>query len=133
MLYREFYAALAKLVYAIAYIDGKISDKEKEKLKTLVRKELIPAEKHIDTFGTDAAYYVEIEFDVLEEQMVEPEDAFNSFIGFIEKHSTAISQPMRDMALQIARQIAEASFSINKKENQLIKRLQKELKALPGK
>src|SRR5690606_13704785 len=79
MLYRQFYSELGKLLYAVADVDGMISQKEKKALQELVRKELVPVEKHTDKFGTDVAFYAEIEFDFLEDSMVEPEEAFESF------------------------------------------------------
>lgn len=133
MLYRQFYSELAKLLYAVANVDGKISVKEREELKAIVRKELVPAEHHTDKFGTDAAYYTEIEFDFLEEAMIEPEAAFESFLNFIEKHHTAIDNRMREVSLRTAKKIAETYHKTNKKEKDLIKVLEKKLAALPAK
>lgn len=133
MLYRQFYSELAKLLYAVANVDGKISVKEREELKAIVRKELVPAEHHTDKFGTDAAYYTEIEFDFLEEAMIEPEAAFESFLNFIEKHHTAIDNRMREVSLRTAKKIAETYHKTNKKEKDLIKVLGKKLAALPAK
>ena len=39
MIYREFYSELGKLLYAVADIDGVITEKEKKKLKEIVKKE----------------------------------------------------------------------------------------------
>jgi len=133
MLYRQFYSELAKLLYAVANVDGKISVQEREELKAIVRKELVPAEHHTDKFGTDAAYYTEIEFDFLEEAMIEPEAAFESFLNFIEMHHTAIDNRMREVSLRTAKKIAETYHKTNKKEKDLIKVLEKKLAALPAK
>jgi uncharacterized tellurite resistance protein B-like protein len=132
MLYRKFYSELAKLLYAVANIDGTISTKEKEELRTIVRNELVPAEKHIDKFGTDAAYYTEIEFDFLEEQLPDPEAAFESFINFTENHHTAIDGRMREISLRIAQRIAATYHKSSRKEKELIKRLEERLDALPA-
>lgn len=133
MLYRQFYSELAKLLYAVANVDGKLSQEEKEELRTIVRKELVPNEKHMDKFGTDAAYYTEIEFDILEETLPEPEAAFESFINYIENHHTAVNESMREVSLRTAKKIAEAYRKTNKKEKELIKRLKKKLETLPAK
>ena len=132
MLYRQFYSELAKLLYAVANVDGKISPQEKEELRTLVRKELVPNEKHTDKFGTDAAYYTEIEFDFLEDSMYEPEAAFDSFLTYIENHHTAIDNRMREVSLNIAKKIADAYHRTNKKEKKLIETLEKKLSSLPA-
>ena len=133
MLYRQFYSELAKLLYAVANIDGKISEKEREELKAIVRKELVPAEHHTDKFGTDAAYYTEIEFDFLEEAMTEPEAAFESFMDFVEKHHTAVDSRMLEVSLRTAGKIAATCHKTSKKEKELIKILEKKLAALPAK
>jgi hypothetical protein len=117
------------LLYAVANTDGKISNKEKAELKTIVRDELVPAEKHIDHFGTDAAYYTEIEFDILEETMADPQAAFDSFISYIETHHSAIDARMRDISLKIAKRIAATYHNTSNKEKELIKT---RLKLLPA-
>jgi uncharacterized tellurite resistance protein B-like protein len=131
MFYRQFYSELGKLLYAIASTDGVVSEKEKQALKELVRKELVPAEKHTDTHGTDAAYYLEIEFDILDDTMSDPEEAYGSFINFIEKHYSAIDGQMRDSTLKVAKKLAEV-YKVSKKEKELIRTLEKELRSLPA-
>lgn len=133
MVYQQFYSELGKLLYAVADVDGVISQKEKKALKEMVRKELVPAEKHTDKFGTDVAFYAEIEFDFLEESMIESEEAFESFITFVENHHTAINKNMRDVILKIAKSLADAYHKTNKKEKVLLEKLETKLRALPAK
>lgn len=123
MLYNEFYSELGKLLYAVADIDGVITQAEKKKLYEIVKKELVPAEVHKDGFNTDAAYYSEIEFDYLEEEIGDAETAFNSFIDFIEDHRTAIDAKMQKTCLRVAQELAEAYRKTNKKEMTLIEKL----------
>ncbi len=130
MFYRQYYSELGKMLYAIANVDGVISEKEKDTLKQLVRKELAPSEKHTDKFGTDAAYYTEIEFDILEDTLQDSDAAFDSFIDFLESHHTAIDQHMRDATLKITKQLATIHHKPNKKVVELIKKLEKVLKLL---
>ena len=132
MFYRQYYSELGKLLYALTHVEGAVSKKEKEGLKELVRKELLPDEKHRDTFGTDAAYYSEIEFEILEETMMDPESAFDSFLFFVEQHHSAINQRMRDVTLKVAKKLAATYHKTNKKEAELIKKLEKSLKCLPA-
>ncbi|MBL0308332.1 MAG: hypothetical protein IPP77_01110 [Bacteroidetes bacterium] len=131
MVYRQFYSELGKLLYAVADVDGVITQKEKKALKEMVRAELVPEEEHTDKFGTDVAFYAEIEFDILEDSMIEAEDAFESFIQFIENHHSAINQNMRDVILKIAVRLADAYHKTNKKEKALLEKLERKLKALP--
>lgn len=132
MLYRQFYSELAKLLYAVANIDGKVSNKEREALRNIVRTELVPAEKHVDGFGTDAAYYAEIEFDILEETMAEPEDAFESFVNYINQHHSAVDSRMRALSMKTAQKIADSYHKNSHKEKALMERLKKALAALPA-
>ncbi len=132
MFYRQYYSELGKVLYAIANANGNISDKEKDVLKEIVRKELVPAEKHTDTFGTDAAYYTEIEFDILEDSLPDTDAAFDSFIDFTEEHHTAITPAMRESALRVTQKLIDIYHHHHKKEHALAKKLSDKLKSLPG-
>ena len=79
MVFRRFYSEVGKLLYSIACIDGNVNRNEYEKLRDIVKQKLVPQEDNTDQFGTDAAYYAEIEFDILLEQMPNPVSCFNSF------------------------------------------------------
>ncbi len=127
MTYKDFYAELGKLLYAVADIDGMITQEEKKALQDIVKKELVPAEKHIDGFGSDTAYYTEIEFDFLDDEIADTEAAFNSFIDYVEEHHTAFDEKMKKTVLHVVREIAKAYRGTNKKENELIKKLEKKL------
>lgn len=126
--FKRFYAEVGKLLYAVADVDKVISQSEKKELHDLVRNELVPSEKNTDEFGTDAGYYTEMEFDILEDQVVDSEAAFQSFIDFIEEHQRLIDQPMRDACLRMAEKLAACYHRTNKKERELITTLKKKLK-----
>lgn len=130
MLLKQYYSELGKLLYAIAEIDGKISNQEKEKLKELIRCELAPTEIHKDEYGTDAAYYAEIEFDIMEESMSEPDEAYESFINFIDEHRTAINNIQLHRALRLATKLADTYYHTNKKEHQFLDKLQSKLDSI---
>jgi len=130
MLYNQFYSELGKLLYAVAHIDGAITQKEKNVLNAIIRKELVPVEKHMDEYGTDVAFYTETEFDFLEDQNADSETAFNSFIDFIEEHHTAFDNRMKKVCLHVANELASAYKGKNKKEIRLIQKLEKALNEL---
>src|ERR1035437_11182558 len=130
MLYKYFYSELGKLLYAVADIDGVITQAEKKALHEIVKEELVPAEKHKDEFGTDAAYYAEIEFEFLDEEIGDAEAAFNSFIDFVEEHHTAFDENMIKVCLHVAKEIANAYHKTNKKEKALIKKLKEKIEKI---
>lgn len=123
MLYRDFYSELGKLLYAVADVDGVITPQEKEALHVIVKEELVPIEKHIDSFGTNAAYYAEMEFDYLDEKIADTEVAFNSFVDFVEEHHTAIDSKMKETTIRIVKELADAYYKTNRKEKELIAKL----------
>lgn len=125
--YKRFYSELGKLLYAVADIDKVITPEEKKALYELVRKELVPAESHTDVFGTDAAYYTEIEFDYLDDAIIDSETAFQSFIDFVEDHRRLMDEAMRKMCIRLAERLAEAYAGKNKKEQQLLTVLRRKL------
>jgi hypothetical protein len=127
MINRYFYSEIGKLLYAVADTDGMISKTEKNELLNTVRKELLPAEKAVDKYGTDVALYAEIEFDILEDTMIDPEQAFRSFLNFVEEHHTAIDLKTRDVILNIAKRLSAAYRKTNRKEKVLLEKLEKKL------
>lgn len=130
MLYQNFYAELGKLLYAIVKSNGSISEKEKQALHKAVVEKLIPNESHVDEFGVDTAYYTEMEFDVLESQNISPEDAFTSFINYIDDHHTAFDERLIRLTLDVSSYLASSYYGINKKEQLLLNRLQEKIKVL---
>lgn len=127
MIYKKFYSELGKLLYAVADIDGVITSKEKEVLQNMVKKDLAPAEKHTDEAGTSTSFYTEIEFDFLDEQISDPDEAFQSFIDFVEEHSAAFDERLMKASFRLAETLAHAYHGTNKKERELIERLKHKL------
>lgn len=133
MFYKELYAEIGKLLYAVADVDGVITANEKKKLHEIVIKELVPNEKHTDGFGTNAALYTEIEFDILEEEIADGDAAFGSFIDFIDEHQSALDEKMKQLCLGIANELASFYYKRNKKENALLEKLKSKLEKIPMK
>lgn len=127
MIYREFYKELGNLLYAIAKADGKISKKEFEELKLLVRKELAAFNGTIDEFGSDLAFFTEFEFEFEDERVESPADAYLSFITFVKANEERVDGKLRHLALRMAEKIAEAFKGKNKSELMMIKNLKKDL------
>ena len=127
MKYKDFYAELGKLLYAVADIDHVITQKEKKALYDIVKNELVPSERHTDQFNTDVAFYTEMEFEFLDETIGETEAAFNSFIDFVEDHHTAFDEQMKKVSIHVAKELALAYHGTNRKEKALIAKLKEKL------
>lgn len=127
--YKKFYSELGKLLYAVADIDKAITAGEKKALYKMVREQLVPAERHVDAFGTDAAYYAEFEFDILDEAIIDSETAFLSFMDYIDNHRRLIDEPMRRLCIQVADKLAAAYHGKNKKEREFLHEIKSKLLA----
>lgn len=130
MLYKELYSELGKLFYAVADIDGVINQKEKIALQNIVKNELVPLENQKDSFGTNTAYYSEFEFDFLDEEISDTASAFNSFLDFVEEHSTSFDENAKKLCLNTVTELASAYRKTSKKERKLIEELKKKLETI---
>ena len=127
MNYKEFYSELGKLLYAVIDNDGVVSKSEKDRLKTIVKKQLVPLEHHVDAYGTNIAFYSEMEFDVLEDELPDIEATFNSFMDFVEDHQTEFDDTMKKVSLIIVKELSNVYLGTNKLERRLIDQLTKKL------
>jgi hypothetical protein len=128
MRYQDFYTELGKLLYAIAKVDGKVGAREFTALKKIVKEELLQLENSHDQFGTDNAYYVEMEFDFLEGNFGDPEQAFTSFLDFIEEHKSAITPELKGLIAHLSAKIASSEMGIHPKEQLYLRRLEEKIK-----
>lgn len=117
-------------MYAVADVDGTISQKEKEKLAEIVRKELVPSEKRVDAYGTDVAFYSEFQFDIEEDTIAEPDVALESFLDFVKEHPSAFTTQMKETCIKIVKELADAYRGTNRLEEILVNKLETRLKAL---
>lgn len=130
MLYKSLYTEIGRLLYAVADVDGVISQKEKQRLHEIVEKELVPAETAVDAHGSNEAWHVEFEFDWREEQISDPSEAFTSFIEFVQDHSAAFDRKMKALCIRLAKEIAAAYYGSSRKEKALINLLIAKLNAI---
>ncbi|HOY95776.1 MAG TPA: TerB family tellurite resistance protein [Catalimonadaceae bacterium] len=128
--YQEFYKQMGNLLYSIAAIDGKIAPKELKELRRMVREELVPQEKHNDEFGTDAAFAVEFQFDVLEGSDAPSSDAWDEAKEYLKHNSALLPEKDRNLLMHGAEHVAAAFHGISKAEHVLLDKL-KVLLAVP--
>lgn len=128
--YQEFYKQMGNLLYSIAAIDGKIAPKELKELRRMVREELVPQEKHNDEFGTDAAFAVEFQFDVLEGSDAPSTEAWDEAKEYLKHNSALLPEKDRNLLMHGAEHVAAAFHGISKAEHVLLDKL-KVLLAVP--
>jgi uncharacterized tellurite resistance protein B-like protein len=121
--YKEFYKQMGNLLYGMAAIDGKIAPNELKELRRMVREELVPQEKHNDEFGTDAAYAVEFQFDILEGSSIPSSEAWIEAKDYLKQNSALLPEKDRNLLLSSAERVAEAFHGINKAEDSLLEKL----------
>jgi hypothetical protein len=127
MNHKEFYSELGKFLYSVIDNDGIVSKSEKDRLKTIVKKQLVPLEHHVDAFGTNIAFYAEMEFEVLEEVIPDIESTFNSFMDFIEERQNEFDDTMKKVSLIISKELSNVYLGTGKRERVLIDQLTKKL------
>ena len=120
MIYKNFYAEVGKLLYALAKVDGSISKEEIETVHQLVLKKLVPLETSTDEFGTDSAFYVEMEFDFLNENFHDPETAFDSFMNYFKEHYTAFDNHLKEVVFQVSEILINSYHNTNIRDHYMI-------------
>lgn len=125
----QFYQNLGKLFYAIAASDGSVRDIEFDKLKTYVKKQWLEIDDIEDTFGTDAAYQIEVVFDWLNyEEELDAKGCYNDFIAYKNNQNHLFTKEVKRLILKTASSIAYAFAGINKAELIMLAKLDIELK-----
>lgn len=121
--YQKIYEKLGYLFYAIAAADAGVKPGEADHLRDIVKKLWLPIEDSTDEFGTDAAYYIDISFEFLLNEGMDPDEAFQEFENYYTEHSAAFSKTVIKDTKLTAREIAHAFKGRNKKEKAMLKRL----------
>lgn len=122
-----FYKELGRLLYAIAAVDGGVTEKEVAELKRIVKEELVPQEASTDHFGTDQAYITEFEFEVLADRVATVEGAFDSFVAYMARHRNDLSPERRELIYRAADAVARAFHGVGRKELPLLIKLHRHL------
>jgi hypothetical protein len=121
--YKEYYKQMGNLLYSVAAIDGSIAIKEWKELRRMVKEELVPQEKHHDEFGTDAAFAVEFQFDILEGTDVSSAEAYNEVHEYLKHNAPLLPEADKERLLHGATQVASSFHSINKAEKVILGKL----------
>lgn len=127
-MHERFYQNLGRLFYAIAAADGVIKKEEVDALKKVVREEWLNLDQYTDSFGTDAAFQIEIIFDWLDANKPDPKNAFQNFMDFHSRHKEFFTPEINEKILATSRNIAAAFRGKNKSELVMLAKLQSLLK-----
>ncbi len=88
MNFKTFYQQIGNLLYAISAIDGSVNPREIEKIKEVVKDQLLPIENSEDEFGMDAAFLAEFQFDFCSEIWSTLKKHTRILFRFLEKTAT---------------------------------------------
>jgi hypothetical protein len=127
MIYKNFYSEVGKLLYALAKADGSITPEEIKAIHKMVLEDMVPLESSTDEFGTDSAFYIEMEFDYLNEKLHDPDDAFSSFIDYVEDHYTAFDDTLKQAVFNVANTLTQSFHETNIKDHYMMEKLKRVL------
>jgi len=127
----KFYQNLGKLFYAIAASDNEVRKVEFDKLKELVKKQWLGLDSIEDGFGSDAAYQIEIVFDLLNiQEKLNAKSCFEDFVKYKNEQKHLFTDNVKQLILKTAGSIASSFSGINKSELIMLTNLDKELKSI---
>jgi hypothetical protein len=128
--YKDFYKELGRLLYAVAYSDGKVEKKEVEALHEFVLKELASFELESDSSGMNLAFYTQFEFEDIADKKTPAYEAFTTFLDYMRNHASYFNDHFKTAIIKAVKKVAEAYKNTNQEEMDMIKLLTAEIKAL---
>ena len=125
-----FYKELGRLLYAVAYADGKIRKQEVDALREFVIQELLPSEYSVDSSGMNQVFYTQFEFDEFAENCMPAQVVFMNYITYLKANATHLTEKHKTSILHAVEKVADAYKHTNKKEEELIAVLKTEISNL---
>ncbi len=122
-LHVSFYQEIGQLFYAVAAADKVVRKSEYDALRKFIREEWLSLDDYKDTFGSDAAFQVEIVFDWFDYEQMNAKDCFESFSEFYKEHPSLFTPERKQLILKTAHAIANAFAGKNKSELIFLSRL----------
>lgn len=122
--YIDIYTNLGFLFYSVAAGDGHVRKPEVEELKRLVKEQWLPLEASRDEFGTDAAHYITMSFDLAHEHGYGAAETFERFEQAYHEHSRRFDPSLKKLVLDTAAAITDAFGHTNKAELTALTRIQ---------
>jgi len=119
----EFYQNLGKLFFAVAAADKKVETNEITTLKECVTKYWLNLEDTDDVFGSDAAFQIEMVFDVLVDEMPSAEENYKDFADFRKGHDRLFTPNVKELIWKTCDEIASSFSGKNKSELVMLSRI----------
>lgn len=123
--YEEYYKQMGNLLYSVAASDGSIAPKVWKELRRMVKEELVPQEHHNDEFGSDSAFAVEFQFDLLEGNDIPANQAWEELEEYLKHNAPLLPVADKERLMDGARKVAASFHGINKEEKSLLGKLEK--------
>lgn len=127
--YIDIYTNLGFLFYSVAAVDGTVRPAEAEKLKAVVAEKWLPLEDSRDAFGTDAAHYIGMSFDLAAAEEWNGQEAYTRFLENYTELQKHFQPSMRQLVLDTAAAVANAFNGTNKAELTRLTQIQQLLSA----
>jgi len=121
--FKEFFVELGKLLYAISLADGKVQEEEVIKVNELIKNELIELSKQTDEFDTNSAFYTAFSFETNFDRSTDIEEALASFLDYLTKNKSFLSNDLLDICLSCVKKVAETVNGIEESEQKVISQL----------
>lgn len=123
----HFYYSLGKLFYAIAFVDKQVRDEEFSKLQLCILDYWLDLDDLEDTFGSDAAYLIEIVFEGVEAFEEDAQDMYEEFVSYYRELRHFFTPEVKSIILKTGLAIAHSFAGINKSELVMLGNLELEL------
>jgi hypothetical protein len=119
----NFYQNIAKLFYAIAFVDRSINEKEHSVFKEMVQNKWF----HLDN-NTDATTQIKLVFDNLKAEKIDAYTCYDEFIEYNNEHPYYFTKPINSLIMKTAEKIVSSYASKNKSELIMLAKLNLHLK-----
>lgn len=119
----NFYFHIAKLFYAVAFIDGEIREEEYESLKNILKKEWLQKRSRKKEVVEEIIHC----FDLLKKENENAFDCFQEFVRYKNEHEKLFINQTKNILWEVSCCIADSVNKKNKSELILLARLGKQL------
>jgi len=118
---RDIYEQIGHLFYAIA-ADQHVKPIEIGELKLLINKDWLPRNLGLDHMVSDAAHFIFLTLDVLQNSSISSKEAYSSFVKFYTLHKEVFTNELKQLILNTTSEITRV-FAEKNSENKYLTEL----------